>query len=486
MTGASTNVHSYTSNRLQTIFAGPERGLAIVLLCLLAGLMGGALFGLLGPLLAVIFVVGLVGGLLMLRSTQWGLFALIAVCTLLPFATFPFKLVLTPTFLDAVLVVVFVVWISRIATGEQRDFRASPLGLPVLAFIIMAIVTFIVGLTYAPLTPNVVRHFAEILIAIALFFVVINSVRNRRQLDEVITVLMLAGFAEAALGVVFYVLPRAWTVRALSVLGRVGYPTGWGVLRFIEDDPSQPMRAIATSNDPNVLGGLMILVTVLTTAQLFTRRPLLRRRFVVPMVGVMLLCLYLTYSRGSLLGLAMGLGFLAALKYRRLLIIMALVGVLALLLPQTQAYVQHFIEGIRGQDLATQMRFGEYKDAFILISRYPWLGVGFAGTPDIDTYLGVSNVYLLIAEEMGLVGLGLFLLIITLFFGYTLRVWRRLVGKDERLEAILLGLMASLVGILVGGIFDHYFFNLNFPHSISLFWLYMGLAVAAAALGEET
>jgi len=39
------------------------------------------------------------------------------------------------------------------------------------------------------------------------------------------------------------------------------------------------------------------------------------------------------------------------------------------------------------------------------------IGVGFVGTPDIDIYLGVSSLYLLIAEEMGLVGLGVFLAI---------------------------------------------------------------------------
>jgi O-antigen ligase len=57
-------------------------------------------------------------------------------------------------------------------------------------------------------------------------------------------------------------------------------------------------------------------------------------------------------------------------------------------------------------------RLGEYKDALILIQRYPILGVGFSGSPDIDTYIGVSNMYLLIAEEMGLVGLTAYMAII--------------------------------------------------------------------------
>ena len=53
------------------------------------------------------------------------------------------------------------------------------------------------------------------------------------------------------------------------------------------------------------------------------------------------------------------------------------------------------------------------------------------------------------------------------------------------LAAILLGLTAALGGILVGGIFDHYFFNLSFPHSVSIFWIFMGLAMVAVRLGTE-
>ncbi|MGD1994560.1 MAG: hypothetical protein PVI59_15300, partial [Anaerolineae bacterium] len=44
------------------------------------------------------------------------------------------------------------------------------------------------------------------------------------------------------------------------------------------------------------------------------------------------------------------------------------------------------------------------------------------------------------------------------------------------------GLHASIIGAMVGGIFDHYFFNLDFHHSATLFWLAMGLATAATEM----
>ena len=469
---------------LQTIFVTNERWLvilAIVGLCLVVGLIGGAYIALLTPLLAALVLIALVGGFLMLRDIQWGLLALVGVIYLLPFAALPINIGFSPTFLDLVLVVIFLVWITALATRKQEAFVASPLAVPILIFILLAFASFVAGLAHARLTANVLRHFVEIIMCIALFFVVVNHVRTRKQLEQVVTLLILVGFAAALIGVVLNVLPEAWTVRLLSVLGRVRYPTGSGVLRFIEDDPTLPRRATSTSVDPNILGGMLIFVGALTASQLFARKPLLRRVFVAPMLAVMVLCLYMTYSRSALLGLAVAWLLLGVTRYRRLLLLMLIVAVIALLIPQSQVGLQRLQEGWRWEDRASQMRLGEYKDAFILISRYPWLGVGFAGTPDIDIYIGVSSVYLLIAEQMGLVGLSVFLVIMGFFFVHAGRTWWRM-NKHTRLESILSGLVAALAGAMVAGVFDHYLFNLNFPHAVALFWLFLGLAVAAAGM----
>lgn len=477
--------HSLTS--LQQIFVESDHrfALAVVLaLSVAAGLAVGAYVALLSPLLAIVGVLALAGGLLMLRDIQWGLVAIIGLICLLPFGALPFKIGFTPTFLDLALIAVYFVWIVRIATGKAGSFIGTPLGLPIVVFMLLACASFVAGLAHAYLDQYVLRHFVEILLSISLFFVIVNNVRTQRQLRMLIIVTISAGFGAALLGILLYFLPSEWSVRLLSALGRVGYPTGSGVLRYVEDNPDLAQRAVSTSTDPNVLGGLLILITTLTAAQLFARKPVLPKSALVMMVVVDMLCLYLTYSRGSMAGLAVGLGLLALIKYRKLIPLMLAAGVLLLLLPQAQDYVQHFVEGIQFQDLATLMRLGEYKDALSLISRHPWIGVGFVGTPETSLYIGVSNVYLLIAEEMGLIGLAAFLLIIYLFFRQIWLAWPT-VREEEGLEAILLGLAASVAGILVGGLLDHYFFNLSFPHSVSIFWIYLGLAMVTVRLGTE-
>ncbi|MFC2036485.1 O-antigen ligase family protein [Chloroflexota bacterium] len=470
---------------LQRIFVESDRRFAmaaIVALCVAAGLLVGVYVAILSPVFAIAGVAAMAGGLLMLRDTQWGLIALISLICLLPFGALPFKIGFTPTFLDLALVAVYFVWIMRIATGKAAKFVATPLGLPILVFLLLACASFVAGLGHAYLNSYVLRHFAEILLSISLFFVVVNCVRTQKQLRTLVTVIIVAGFGAALIGVLLYFMPSAWAIRLLSVLGRLGYPTGAGVLRYVEDNPELAQRAISTSTDPNVLGGLLILITTLTAAQLFARKPLLPRAVIAGMVLIDALCLYLTYSRGSMAGLAVGLGVLALAKYRKLIPAMLAAVVLLMLLPQAQDYVQHLMEGLQFQDLATLMRLGEYKDALILIGRHPWIGVGFVGTPEGSLYIGVSNVYLLIAEEMGLIGLAVFLLIVALFFRQVWLAWPQ-VRQQIGLEAILLGLTAAAAGILMGGVFDHYFFNLDFPHSVAVFWLYLGLAMVAVRLG---
>jgi O-antigen ligase len=481
-------MHQRALASLQQIFIESDHRfvlLATIALCVAAGLIAGSYVAILSPIYAIAGVLAVVAALLMLHDVQWGLIATIVLICLLPFGALPFKIGFTPTFLDLALIAVYFVWIVRIAAGKTHQFVGTSLGLPILVFLLLACASFVAGLAHAYLDQYVLRHFAEILLSIALFFVVVNCVHTETELRRLVAVLIAAGFGAAFLGIILYSIPSTWSIRLLSALGRVGYPTGSGVLRYVEDNPDLALRAISTSTDPNVLGGLLILITTLTAAQLFARKPIFPRPIIAAMVLVDAACLYLTYSRGSMAGLVAGLGVLALAKYRRLIPAMILAVVLLLLLPQAQDYVQHFIEGIQFQDLATLMRLGEYKDALALISRHPWLGVGFVGTPEGSLYIGVSNVYLLIAEEMGLIGLAAFLLIIGLFFRKVWLAWPQ-VRQQTGLEAILLGLTASIVGILVGGLVDHYFFNLSFPHSVAVFWLYLGLAMVAVRLGTES
>ncbi len=482
----------FTQNRLRL-------SLTILAVGILIALAGGAIIALASPAIAFGIVVAAIAGAVVLSNIEFGLYALIGIAVLLPFGAIPLNLGFNPTFLDLALAAVFGVWMARGLTRQNAQtlstvaalsansaqgsgFIATPLALPILVFLTLAIFSFVAGLAYSALTQEVLRHFAEVLISIALFFVVVNVVQTRDQLRRIVTALIVAGFISAAMGVILYALPHDTSIRLLSLLRVFKYPTGDQVLRFIEDDPNNAMRAISTSVDPNVLGGLMILATALTTPQLFASAPLLPRKITVPMWVTMVVCMMLTFSRGAFLGLGLALVVIATVRYRPMLALLILGAAVILFLPFTQNYVGHFQDAFLGSDRATQMRLGEYKDALNLISRYPFFGVGFGSSPDIDTYIGVSSVYLLMAEEMGLVGLGVFLAIMALFFYRVAQSWFSGLARDAFLAPILLGLAGALLGAMIGGLTDHYFFNLKFPHSVALFWLFVGLGMATVRM----
>lgn len=476
--------------RFESLLFSPDRRVSILArlgLLFAGGLLAALLVAAVKPIYAIVIVVAGIAGLLMLRDLRWGLAALFAVIGLLPFATLPFKIGFTPTFLDLALLAIFFVWVMRIATRRQRNLVGTSLGAAVFVFVLLAVFGFANGLRYSQPTVTTLRNFAELILGILVFFLLVNNLRSQDDLDLVSRLIILAGAGAAAIAIIFYVIPEAWTVRILDALARLGYPGDYGALRYIEDDAANPMRAIGTMVDPNVLGGFMILVAALTAPQTVSAQPLLRRRWVVLILALDLLALYLTYSRGSLVGLAAGFLLIGFLRYRKLLLVAAIGAVLLLLLPPAEAYVAHLIEGLQLQDRATLMRLGEYKDALALISRYPWFGVGFSGSPDANLYVGVSNLYLLMAEEMGVIGVAWFLVVVGLYLLHLLTAWRRvrLVAPPQpRREALLLGLIAAVAGALVGGIFDHYLFNLVYPHMSTLFWIYTGLGMAAVRLAN--
>lgn len=457
--------------------------LLIGLLVGLFAVVGGIVLAFGGPLAAVAVALAGAATLIVLRSIEVGFWGIIAVICLLPFGTIPVDIGLTPTFLDVAIGAVVGVWLLGLVTGQQRTIITTPITVPLIVFMLVAVFAFIFGLANGPLTPTLLRHFAELLLSLGFVLVVVDYCRTWERLERLVRVLLLAGAAAAALGIFLWLLPDQTANLLLNTLQRVGYPGGW-VIRYIEENPALAERAIGTSVDPNSFGGLLLLVGALAGPQLVARRPLFPRWLVTVIVGFIFLALVLTFSRGAMLGLAAGLGFVAVVRYRRLLPYMAAAGLLILLLPVTQGYVQRFIAGIRGQDLATQMRFGEYTDALILMSRYPLFGVGFAGSPDLDIYLGVANVYLTIGGQMGLLGLLAFFAVIGTIFGYAF-VNRNHFRGNERVDSLWLGLHAALVGGLTAGVFDHYLFNIDFHHAVTIFWMLVGLAVAATRLGEE-
>ena len=443
----------------------------------LVSVVGGLILGLGGPIAGIGLILALLAAIIVLRDIKFGFYGIIIVVGLLPFGTIPVDIGVTPTLLDLALAATIGVWLFRIVTSPNKEFTVSPVTIPLVIFIIVTLFAFIFGMGNGPLTSNLLRHFAELMLSLGFVLVVIDYFSTWRRLEEVVQVIVIVGGLAAAVSIFLWILPDLLANDILSSLQRLGYPGGF-VIRYIEENPELAERAIGTSVDPNSLGGLLSIIGAIIGPQVLARKPIFPKWVISLAFILVCVAIYLTFSRGAMVGLIAGFAFVAVIRYRRVVPFILLALALLIVLPFTQDYIARFVEGVQGQDLATQMRFGEYRDAISLIARYPLFGVGFSGSPDIDLYLGVASVYLTIGQQMGLLGLIAFFVLIGAAFAYAY-LYRGIFKKRERLDPLWLGLHAGLVSGLVVGIFDHYLFNIDFHHAVTVFWMLFGLAVAA-------
>jgi polysaccharide biosynthesis protein PslJ len=477
------------SNGLQNWIAQLDRRMYA---CLIGGVIGvtgvliGVLFAFAGAIVATGILLGTLAALYVITDLRAALYAIVFTIVLLPFGTFPFRIAFTPTLLDAAMGAFVAVYLLQFVMNRRKGLRFTYVHGFVLLYMSWLILSFLLGMQYARPTSANLRQFAETLLSISMVLIIGDVLRDKAALRRFVTVLLLAIGVQAIVAIAVYALPDQTAERTLIRLSRIGYPDG-GVIRYIEDNPALDERAIGTWVDPNALGGLLAIGAVMIAPQLFSRVPLANRRWIWYVVFACVgLGLFLTYSRASLLGFAIGLACISLFKgYRKYLIILFTGAVLFFVLPQTQNYVVRLLQAFTGSDLATQMRLGEYGDSLELISQYPITGVGFTGSPEIDLYTDVASMYLIMANQIGLVGVFLFALVIVSVFAYAFGSWR-FVRDDPAIYAVFIGCHAALFAALFNATADMYFFRLDFQSSITLFWLLITLCVATSRIARES
>ncbi|GIK64242.1 MAG: O-antigen polymerase [Chloroflexota bacterium] len=451
----------------------------------LMGALGGLLALLLileGPVIALGLVIAAMIGLVALSSLDASLALVLILTGLLPFGTLPFKVAITPSLIDAALGVFIVVYLFQWMTGRRRDLQTTPVHGMILLFILMMAFAFVLGMPNGTLTPGILRRFLGLMANVALSLVLVDVVRRVETLRRLTLTFMVIGAVAGVIGSILWVLNDDTANTILNRLVRIGYPAG-NVLRYREDGVQiKGERAIGTWVDPNAYGGFLMMVGALIAPQLLARRPLTGHRWIMfVLMGCVGAGLFLSDSRGSMLGLLTGVGLVAVIRYRSLVWVLLILIAIAPFNPITAGYVDRVIAGVTASDLETQMRLGEYKDTFILIARYPVFGVGFIAPPDIDLYQAVANTYLTIASNSGIVGLVVYLITLLSVFGYGYR-HRAEIDQNNKINDIWLGLFAGVVAAMVGGMFDHFYFNIEYQATSLTVWFFVGLLLAATRL----
>lgn len=247
------------------------------------------------------------------------------------------------------------------------------------------------------------------------------------------------------------------------------------------DQKAEYLRAQSLLRGPNPLGAyLAFLITILTG--MFYKFKAYRFSFGFLIVAASLL-LYVSYSRSAWIGLAISLAtwILLAIKNKKVLNFVIITGLITFIIAgsvvfalRDNDYIQNTIFHTDETSLATTstntVRWEALKYGANDVVAHPLgQGLGSAGpasTHGPSTYKIAENYYIQVAQEVGVIGLMLYLTI-TALVGY--KLFRR---RDQLLPQVL---FASLIGISAINLVSHAWMD----DILSLMW--WGLAGIALA-----
>ncbi|MEW6095272.1 MAG: O-antigen ligase family protein [bacterium] len=230
--------------------------------------------------------------------------------------------------------------------------------------------------------------------------------------------------------------------------------------------------------NPNLLAGFLVITIPLLWSQ--TLNMGFRNKFHIQGLTLSFLSfitLYLTYSRGGMLGVIGAISFLFFInrqrnnRYISILTPCLLIGIGLLII-----YKYVFLSYLAGLSSTAFQRFYIWKCSYQMFLDHPILGVGLGVYPnayfdykqDGQWHLHSHNIFIQHACEVGIIGLLSFIwLLITLFkenFG------RLLESNYEK--AVREGLLASLIGLLIHSQVDYLCW---IPVFQLYFWLIVGI-----------
>ena len=266
---------------------------------------------------------------------------------------------------------------------------------------------------------------------------------------------------------------------------------GEGIWSDPDQFPDLKVRVYSTLVNPNILAGYLVLVISYCTAFFNMTKDCKRWRAVFAATGALAaLCLLYTYSRGNWLACAAMLLAFCVLFCRKAFVPVLAGGAVALAVGG-RAVMQRLSSITSGEDTSAALRVAYFESTTSVIEDFP-LGVGWYGYrfvyPDYNFYLEDTsvimyhchNIFLNVCAELGYHGLLVFILV---WWGIFLPTAWRLAYHGRRLwlKAMGRGYVLATVGIAIGGLTDHVYFNTQMG---LCFWLMGGLTMLCAKLNN--
>lgn len=309
-----------------------------------------------------------------------------------------------------------------------------------------------------------------------LYYIALNLARNRDVLKNTVIIVMIV----------------------LTVAGLLAIKEGFDVGGSGSLDKS---RVGGLAQQPNMMGAFFVYYMFLFLGFFFLDWKKLKSWWLLIPFFICFRGIQVTFSRGAYIAFAFGLFTITFFKSKFLFIFLIFLIVFSFLNPQfLPGGVRYAINRTEvGEkiydstpfedtlDKSSASRIEIWRGAIEIIKDNPLLGIGYGIFPYvIPSYVpnvgqrDAHNTFLIIAAEMGLPSLAIFLLIIFVLSKNILWLYRNC--EDKFIKGVALGMCGGIGGLLMANMFGS---RLNSEEVSSYFWILAGLIVKAVIMKKR-
>lgn len=393
-------------------------------------------------------------------SSQYRLNYLIEHCILAVAFFLPLSLNLASVFLAAGTAL----WVGKMLLSRRLGFCRTPFDTLVVLLVILSAVSIWESpdrnLSFYNYYHLMGRY-------ILLYYLVINNIHSLGQIRRLVMAVLISSGLVAVYG--FYQYIHGVDISAFEWVDG-------------EQFPDLKIRVFSTLHNPNLLAGFLVVIMALAAGLGLSAYRFKGKVLVSGLILALGVCLVLTYSRGAWLSVLAVIVTLGLLKSRKILWLLALIPVAMVV--GHEVVLERLLSIMNPTDTSATLRIALWESTLAMIADKPFFGIGWGAYgivyPEYDFFVQdagtkifhAHNMYLHIAAEIGIPGLLVFL---ALLLGHARRAMNLAVSVSDRWTAgLMLGALAALVGIAVGGFTDYVLFNIQMS---MLFWLLNAVVV---------
>jgi putative inorganic carbon (hco3(-)) transporter len=368
------------------------------------------------------------------------------------------------------------VWMSGRFSVDEPPWLKTPLNLPIYLFMIVGFISICRGTYYG--TGYFHQAFTEYkrwMTPIFLFFLVLNTMKDRDTIKNVVMIMIMVTTLVGLMAIYDYI--ELGSVSSLEK-SRIG----------------------GICDQPNMLAAFFNYYMFLPFGFFITQANRAKSWLYLIPFAICFRGVMVTFSRGGYLAFALGLYAVAFFRSKMLFIVMLFSIGLLIIFPQAlppgirYRMAQTFEKQVSYSQTAEQMeaslessagtRIAVWRGALKMIGDNPIFGVGYGLFEYKIPYyweqhkrIDAHNTYLIIAAEMGIPELLIFLWIIGAVFFQTRALYYA--TSDPFTKSLCLGFIGGIFGLLMSNMFGS---RLDSQEVSSYFWILAALVMRLAIL----